>query len=252
MSTWQLLESTYSEADICPGRMWDDIIGLPLGRLAQYRAFRGHFLAFLEPYLGRTLRTFTILRDPLERTISHYCHVRRSPDHPFHREGNALSLAEFCVHPRTRHMVRNYQSGYLASFGTRTPREIARTLTSRDLAAYRLQLALDPAPDIFPAPDRLYEAALRRLDGFVAVGITERLQTSISLIARALGLDGPPVFPIRNAATNRPPAIDLGTKRLIYGQTEVDQAIYETAKNAVEHQLDRLEQSHGQFYRTAS
>ena len=149
-------------------------------------------------------------------------------------------------------MVRNYQSGYLASFGSRTPAEIARTMTSSDFAAYRLQLALDPAPDNFPAPDRLYEAALRRLDSFVAVGITERLQTSISLIARALGFESPPAFPIRNAATNRPPPIDLDTRRIIYAQTEVDQAVYAAAKNAIEHQLDRLEQSHGQFYRTAS
>src|ERR1051326_2100747 len=112
MSAWQLFDLWYPGTKICPGRMWDDIIRIPRGQLAQYQAFRGHFLAFLEAHIGRRLATFTILRDPVERTISHYCHVRRSPEHPFHREGKVLSLAEFCEHPRTRHMVRDYQSGY--------------------------------------------------------------------------------------------------------------------------------------------
>ena len=240
MSTWQVLELWYPQASICPGRMWDDIIRIPRGRLAQYRAFRGHFLAFLEPYAGRKLQTFTVLRDPLERTISHYYHVRRSPEHPFHREANTFSLAEFCVHPRTRHMAHNYQSGYLACPGGKSPGELAVNMTMEDPAAYKLQLALDPAPDEFPSPDKLYEAAVNRLRGFVAVGITERLQESYSLIARALGLPGPPLLPVRNAGTNRPAAVDLATERVIRANTEVDRVLYEATRKAVEQQLDGL------------
>ena len=76
--------------------------------------FRGHFLTHLEPYLGRKLATFTMLRDPVERTISHYYHVRRDPDHPSHEDTSRMSLREFCVDPLTRHMVENFQAGYLA------------------------------------------------------------------------------------------------------------------------------------------
>jgi hypothetical protein len=240
MSTWQLLELWYPESQICPGRMWDDIIRFPRRQLAQYHAFRGHFLAFLEPYAGRKFATFTVLRDPLERTISHYCHARRSPEHPFHHEANTLSLAEFCRHPRTRHMVRNYQSGCLASFGSKSPGELAARMTAEDFAGYQLQLALDPAPDLFPAPDKLYHAAADRLRSFVAVGITERLQESFSLIARALRLPAPPVLPIRNAAPNRPATLDRDTRRIIHAHTEVDQAVYEAARRAIERQLDAV------------
>lgn len=240
MSTWQLLELWYPPEQICPGRMWDDIIALPAAELAQYQAFRGHFLAFLETHLGRKLRTFTVLRDPVERTISHYYHVRRSPDHPFHRDVQSLSLAEFCVHPRTKHMVRNYQSGYLASFGRSSARDLARHMTARDFAAYKLQLALDPAPDQFPSADKLLAAAMRRLQSFDAVGITERLQDSFCLIARALGLPDPPFLPVRNAATNRPASVDPATRRIIRAQTDVDQVLYEMARSAVERRMAPL------------
>ena len=105
--------------------MWEDIITLPKESFAQYHAFRGHFLAYLEPYLGRKLDTFTILRDPVERTISHYYHARRAREHPYHADALSMPLAEFCVHPRTRHMVQDYQCGYLACPGRRTPEEVA-------------------------------------------------------------------------------------------------------------------------------
>jgi len=137
-------------------------------------------------------------------------------------------------------MVQNYQSGCLACPGTKSPRELAGPMTAKDFAAYKLQLALDPEPDEFPAPDKLYDAAVNRLRGFVAVGITERLQESFSLIARALGLADPPVLPIRNAAPNRPAAVDPGTRRIIRASTEVDQAIYEVTRRTVEEQLNNL------------
>jgi len=108
MSTWQLIEWLYPEDKIRPGRMWEDIIRVPMD-----------------------------VMNPVDRTISHYCHVQRAPEHPFHVEAGTLSLAEFCTHPRTRHMVQNYQAGYLACPGRKIPRELARTMTTADLAAYK-------------------------------------------------------------------------------------------------------------------
>jgi hypothetical protein len=241
MSTWQLLEVSFPADEICTARMWDDLVQIPPRQIARYRAFRGHFLAFLEPYIDRPLKTFTVLRDPVERTISHYYHVKRSPDHPSHGLAQILSLTEFCVHPRTRHMVVNYQCGYLASFGDRAPHTLVHNLTPQDLADYKLQLALDPRPEEYPAPEQLLRAAVERLDGFVAVGITELLQPSFGLIADALGVPPPPRLPIRNAANNRPPRFDEETLRVIRAQTEVDRALYEMVRRRVESKLRPFE-----------
>jgi hypothetical protein len=240
MSTWQLLEHYYPKEKICPGRMWEDIITVPPEVLAEYDAFRGHFLAYLEPYLGRALDTFTLLRDPVERTISHYCHVQRAPDHPFHLVAQSLTLADFCVDQRTRHMVQNYQSRYLACLPLKDPRVLADGMTTADFAAYRLQLALDPTADEIASPAELYRGAKHRLNGFVAAGISESFEASLALIAHSLGLPHPPVFPMRNVAPNRLGRVDDRALRTIRSQTEVDQVLYEETKRDFHQKLSNV------------
>lgn len=244
MTAWQLLEWSYPIEKICPGRMWEDIIGESAETLDGYEAFRGHFLAYLEPFLGRKFQTFTILRDPVERTISHYYHVQRAPEHPFHADALRLSLAEFCVHERTRHMVQNYQTAYLACPGRKAPQELARSMTKEDLDAYKLQLALDPTPNEHPRPEELFQAATDRLQGFVAVGITEAMDETLKLIARALSLPHPPKFLARNVSNNRQAITDPSTINLIRANTELDHALYRAAKDALECKIGELEPPH--------
>src|SRR6516225_5389223 len=228
MSTWQLLEHNYSKEAICPGRMWEDIIELPMEQLAGYMVFRGHFLAYLPPYLDRQLRTFTILRDPVERTVSHYCHVLRSPEHPLYLITQSLSLAEFCIDQRTRHIVQNYQTRCLACLPLKPLRKLAAEMTRQDFAAYRLQLALDPTTvdEGSIAPAALYRAAKERLASFVAVGLTERFGESLQRIATALELPPPPAFSMRNVAPNRVEHLDSHTLERIRESTKIDGALY--------------------------
>ena len=150
MSVWRCLEDIFPADKLCPWWLWDQLIGVTGHELNQWDLFRGHFLAHLEPYLGRQLATFTILRDPVERTISHYYHVRRAMDHPSYSYAQQLSLAEFCVHPMTRHMVENYQAGYLTVL-PRNPTAVARTLSSECLARFELQERMQyPDPSMTP------------------------------------------------------------------------------------------------------
>jgi hypothetical protein len=230
MSTWQLLEWAYPESQICTGRMWEDIIHIPKQELRQYRAFRGHFLSYLEPYLDRPLRKFTILRDPVERTVSHYLHARRSPEHPYHHAAATMTLAEFCRSPRTRHMVENYQAGYLYWPAAESPDVVAKVMSREDLDHYKLQLHLDPDPARFPDTGALYRAAVERLDSFAAVGITEELGKSLRVISGALGFGVPPDFDKRNVGRETQSALDADTVRLIQARVQVDLELYDRAR----------------------
>ena len=155
-----------------------------------------------------------------------------------------MTLAEFCVHPRTRHMVMNYQAGYLSCPAQKDPREASKGMSAEDLAAYKLQLALDPSPEEFPAPEALFEAARNRLRSFVSVGITERLHESLTLLARRLGAPDPPQFERRNVG-NRFDTVDPHTIGVIRSCTEVDYELYRSERN----DFERIWKQSGDFDR---
>ena len=234
MSMWRFLEHIFPADRMCPWWLWDQLIGVPGHELNQWDLFRGHFLAHLEPYLGRQLATFTILRDPVERTISHYYHVRRATEHPSHSYAQQLSLAEFCVHPMTRHMVENYQAGYLAAL-PRNPTAAAQTLSAECLARFELQERMQ-YPDPFNDTGTLFERAKERLAGFVTVGFTEDFANSLHRISRCMEWPLPQPFEAVNVNPERPrrTEIDDITINLICRLTEVDQRLYKFAKSHFE------------------
>lgn len=226
-SVCRFLEQTFRSDQICPCGLWDQLITISRSELAQWQIFRGHFLSHLEPYLGRALRTFTMLRDPVERAISHYYHVRRAPEHPSHKYALRMSLAEFCIHPKTRHMVENYQAAYLA----KTPCDpviVAQGLFPEDLARFELQRRMEH-PDDVPASEELFERAEARLARFTAVGITENFHNSLVQVSRALKCPAPKPFEPQNTNPERAPVdnVDSATLALVRDLTRVDQRLYE-------------------------
>jgi hypothetical protein len=67
----------------------DSILGLPPERRAALRGYMGHYPFMVTQLLGVDPVTFTIVRDPVERTISYLKHCKRYHDHH-----EAMSLEE--------------------------------------------------------------------------------------------------------------------------------------------------------------
>ncbi len=231
MSVWRFLEQAFPRAGICPWWLWDQLIAVPRSELSQWDIFRGHFLSHLEPYLGRQLLTFTMLRDPVERTISHYYHVRRAAEHPSHEHAQQMSLAEFCINPATRHMVENYQAAYLAK-APRDPAAVAQGLSPASLASFELQERLQYA-DQFDSAATLFERAKESLINFIAVGFADDFASSLVRISRSLNCHEPEPFEAQNVSPERPRVeeLDNATLSLIREATDVDQHLYEFARS---------------------
>jgi hypothetical protein len=72
-------------------RAWlvDYLLSLSPERQATIRAYTGHFPFVVSQLLGGRLVTLTILRDPVERTISYLKHCKR-----YHEEHRSLTLDE--------------------------------------------------------------------------------------------------------------------------------------------------------------
>jgi hypothetical protein len=180
------------------------------------------------------LKKFTVLRDPIERTISHYYHVRRAPDHPFHHWSLQLDLHEFCNNPVTRHMVENYQAAYLSTMCL-TPWGSSRRASPQS----SMQIILEMGAAQTKSNEWLLAVAEDALSQFEAVGITERLNDSLALFASRLGVpvNGDVTTLHVNEGNNRLKTSELNprTIEVIRGLTAVDQELH----NAVAKRLNQ-------------
>jgi hypothetical protein len=185
-----------------------DIVKLPRESLQPYQLILGHNYYPIHELLGRKPLYLTFLRDPVERTISHYYHWQRpdSENHKFHQKVLTQTLAEFVTDPQTRTAVFNYQTRWIATDDVRRP---AR-MNGADLL----------------------NTAKQRLDEFAFVGIVEEFDRSISALTAQF--DWPPpaslekrnVDPLRDQRSQFPDE----TIALIREATQWDAELYEYAR----------------------
>ena len=100
MTLYRILERNYSKKSIYT--VWkdgsiDEFKQLSAERQDQIRLLRGHAGYGMHAYLPGPCAYFTLLRDPIKRTISYYHYVRRVPLHYCHDLVNAqqMSLLDF-------------------------------------------------------------------------------------------------------------------------------------------------------------
>jgi Galactose-3-O-sulfotransferase len=181
--------------------------------LDQFQLIYGHMPFGIHEAIARPSRYFTMLRDPVERAVSHFYYVRREPEHIFHEE---VVKGELTIH--------DYVTSGLAG-------ELANGQTA-------LLAGLEEGA---PSSD---DAVLRRAQAnieadFAAVGLTEEFDRSIVLFKRALGWDKPIVYRPVNVTTGRPPASALpqATLHAIRAQNELDEVLYRFARERFDVQI---------------
>ena len=179
----------------------------------------------------------TVLRDPVERTLSHYSHLSRHPD--VRRHHPDLSLERYLQAPEWQGHASNHQArrlvlriGITGAWRDFSPRERLKSL-GWDFSAdfpHPLDALLDRVP--LDLPD--HELERRALDtlGFIEfVGVTERLDDLFRRVAAFLGITDPPRLVRENVGSNRVRRADLPTALVdtILEQNAVDLALYERA-----------------------
>ncbi len=167
---------------------------------AKIRLIHGTHIEYgLHEALSLPMSYFTMLREPVNRAISHYYfgkEKRLSPDDP-----GFLDHYAACVEP-------NIQTRLLAG-----PRN----------------------PDQALSPDEMLDRARKNLRACAAVGLMERFDESMLLYQTAFGWRMP-FYKVRNVGRRRPPldAFPQAVLRRIEDDNRLDAALYETAREVFE------------------
>lgn len=179
---------------------------LPEAERRRLQVLKGHMSFGLHNWLPQPSTYITLLRDPVERTISHYYHILRSPEHTHHATivGKNMSLHDFMLAGVSR-IVDNGQ---------------VRALCAGEDVPYGACTA-----------DMLAQAQANIEGHFTLVGFTEQFDETLILLKRALGwkMDA---YLRRNVGLNRPAAesVPAATRSLIEQINEFDFGLYHAAE----------------------
>ncbi len=185
--------------------MVDQLVCLPHALTDQVALIAGHLPYEAVELLPEGIALCTIVRDPLDRTLSHHAHFNAILAD---RGQQPVAIDEFLTLDGYRPLWENYQARQLVhrvglrdAWGTFSPsaRAAARGLHGPD-AAYPLQSLFDSTPMTL-AGDELRTAALQRLATLDFVGTTDDLQLLIGHLAEFW--DRPPPAPVPRAACHR-------------------------------------------------
>ncbi len=198
----RILENIYPPESRCDAYYIQELIETDPETLARLRLFIGHIDYAASELMPKPLNIVTFLRDPVERAISAYNHIKTNADHSQHDLFNAevSNLYDFANHPEFSRQLKNTQTGMLGRDN--------RFRLLYDLA-HNNQIKLNEAKylsnfhrqhevtkiDLFVAQERL-----RKMTFF---GIMGWFDASISIFCDMFGVPYPDTPPRDNIAAYR-------------------------------------------------
>lgn len=229
------LDRQFAPEEICDAQLLPPLFALSHEALQACRFFKGHLWYGLPGYVGQPMRYITMLRDPVERTISWYAHVKRDANAHRHEQvvGENWSLLDFVRDAATNWDMINAQTLFLAV-------DLDYERLSRDPDGYGRDTVRDYASRMNdPA---LLETAKQRLEDFAFVGVTEHMQQSLDLLAYTMGWQPAESLPLLNVSANRP-ELTPETLAAIQDITRLDQALYDWARGRFEARYQEMVRS---------
>ena len=177
------------------------------------RAVAGHMPYGFHEMIPRFTKYTTMLRNPIDRIVSHYYYVLEDPNNRLHDEivSRSMSLREYVHDISVAPLMNNGATRFL---GQATFSE-----------------------DVGPATDERFERALARLD-HITIGLTERFDESLLMMRRLFGWSAP-YYSVRHRSRLRPrlDEIDAETASVIAEANHFDMLLYQRAIELFESQI---------------
>lgn len=195
-----------------------EYLNTPPDVVERTRFLVGHLVYDLKPVITRKPIYITMLRDPVERTISEYAQIQRAPHHAAHPIVKNQSLLEYVKDPRNVLIYGNLQTRFIG---------VDSTLE----AGEGWDEVANPA---------VLQRALERLETFTFVGLAERFDEAIEVLCYTFGWEIPKASRVLNVGTNHPADIPQEAIDIIRENTRQDQELYETGKRLFEQRYQQM------------
>lgn len=221
------LEEHFPPQSVCTASYWYELVQLPRKQLSAFRFFRGHLYGFVDRFLPRKPRYIIMLRDPVERALSHYDQIWRQPEHYLHRRvREQQSFGNFLRDPLTSLEVTNFQTRCIG-LDLDPVRELSRFSQAELRASAFEQWFATSAPAV--GDHELLARAKRRVDRSTFVGLAEHFHESVARLAAIMRWNVTGEYPRLNAASDRISKESLQTEELelLRRRTALDQALYD-------------------------
>jgi hypothetical protein len=184
----------------------DYLTRLSRERRTRIRVYTGHFPFVAAELLGGELVTFTILRDPIERTISYLKHCKR-----FHKQHQPLSLEEIYEDPFFfPTLIRDHQAKLFAMTPEDQPKSYLDVI---EIDGRRLEIA---------------KANLAKVD---VLGLQERFGEFLAEMTHRFGWR---FSSVRNRHVSEGSTVSSSLRRRIAEDNAADLAFYEHAQTLYE------------------
>ena len=194
------------------------VLDRPASELRNYRVIAGHYGYYLERLLGKPLVYITMLRDPVERTVSAFYDQRWREDLWLHEHIKDMTLDDYVFDRIGAREVMNFQTCSLA-FDDVDRHYHGLAELWRDEEQTRAVLG----------DRRLLELAKARLERFAFVGLQDRFEDSLRLLAYTFGWPLPDRTPRENIRRESREKIPDRTLARIRELTALDQELYDFA-----------------------
>ena len=211
----RIIDRQYDSSRILPlheSMFGNELSALSQNHLDRLRIVMGHLYFGAHTFAARPCTYITMLREPIDRVISHYYFVRHDPSNYLYELARKVSLKEF-VESCGRQEPNNDQTRLLAGPGH----------------SARFGICSDEMLDI----------AKRNLaEYFSVVGVTEEFDRSLILMKRILGWSTP-FYTKQNVSQHhlRKVNIPLETLRVIQAYNELDIELYSYARKLFRKQV---------------
>ncbi len=186
----------------------DEFKNLPLEKRSTIKLIKGHGTFGLHEFIPHPSIYFTVLRNPVDRIISHYYYVQRRPDHYLHDIVTSKNIE-----------LNDYVSSGI----------------SPELDNGQVRLLSDHFDFVNQgqATKKLLDTAKKNLlQYFSVVGISEMFDETLMLLKRELAWKGYPLYRRVNVTGKRPMLDDIPRNTIdkIKKYNEFDCELYEWAK----------------------